>query len=60
MVNEAIPPLIIRRIKEFLVDGNNEKTPEQMKAEIAWQIPYKIYKLLESFDINDLGKNNTK
>lgn len=29
---------------------------KQMKAEIAWQIPYKIYKLLGSFDINDLGK----
>lgn len=27
-----------------------------MKAEIAWQIPYKIYKILGTFDINDLGK----
>lgn len=43
MVNEAIPPLIIRRIKEFLVDGNYEKTPEQMKAEIVVkEKPFKI------------------
>ena len=27
-----------------------------MKAEIAWQIPYKIYKILGTFEINDLGK----
>lgn len=29
---------------------------KQMKAEIAWQIPYKIYKLLGTFDIFELGK----
>ncbi len=29
---------------------------KQMKAEIAWQIPYKIYKILGTFDIFELGK----
>ena len=29
---------------------------KQMKAEIAWQIPYKIYKILGTFDIKDLGE----
>lgn len=29
---------------------------KQMKAEIAWQIPYKIYKILGTFNIKDLGK----
>lgn len=29
---------------------------KQMKAEIAWKIPYKIYELLGTFDIYELGK----
>ena len=29
---------------------------KQMKAETAWKIPYKIYQLLGTFDIYDLGK----
>lgn len=29
---------------------------KQMKAEVAWQIPYKIYKILGTFNIKDLGK----
>lgn len=29
---------------------------KQMKAEIAWEIPYKIYNILGTFDIKELGK----